>query len=82
MSTFHEQSRSFEVTNRYLTKTLTGLSHLFLVATVDTTVLLNNEITMVKLKMSLRLTKHHAIKTHWGSGDWFHAFLTSALRGG
>jgi len=36
-------SHSFQV-NDYLTKTLKGLSHLFLVAIVDTTVLPTNEL--------------------------------------
>jgi len=35
----------------------------------------------VKIKLSLYLTKHHAIKTYWGV-DVHHAFLTSALDGG
>jgi hypothetical protein len=36
----------------------------------------------VKAKMSLCLTKHHAMKTHWGVEVYLHAFLTSALHGG
>jgi hypothetical protein len=36
----------------------------------------------VKVKLSLRLTKHHAMKAYWGAEVWLHAFLTSALDGG
>jgi hypothetical protein len=36
----------------------------------------------VKVKLSLCLTKHHAMKTYWGSGGVVHAFLTSVLVGG
>jgi hypothetical protein len=36
----------------------------------------------VKVRLSLRLTKHHAMNTYWGSGDRLHAFLTSAVDGG
>jgi hypothetical protein len=35
--------------------------------------------TYVKVKLSLSLTKHHAIKTYWGVEVYLHAFLTSAL---
>jgi hypothetical protein len=31
------------------------------------------------LKLSLCLTKHHAMKTYWGVEVYLHAFLTSAL---
>jgi hypothetical protein len=36
----------------------------------------------VKLKLSLCLTKHHAMKMYWGVEVWLHAFLISALDGG
>jgi hypothetical protein len=35
-----------------------------------------------KVKLSLCLTKHHAMKTYWGMEVYLHAFLTSALDGG
>jgi len=35
----------------------------------------------VKVKLSLCLTKHHAMKAYWGSSVCLHAFLTSALDG-
>jgi len=34
-----------------------------------------------KVKLSLCLIKHHAIKTYEGAGIYFHAFLTSAPDG-
>jgi hypothetical protein len=34
-----------------------------------------------KVKLSLCLTKHHAMKTYWGMEVQLHAFLTSALDG-
>jgi hypothetical protein len=34
---------------------------------------------MVKVKLSLGLTKHYAMKTYWGVEIWRHAFMTSAL---
>jgi hypothetical protein len=37
-------------------------------------------VYIYKVKSSLCLSKHHAMKTYWGSG--LHAFLTSALDGG
>jgi len=36
----------------------------------------------VKVRLSLCLSEHHAIKTHWGVDVWLHAFLTLALDGG
>jgi hypothetical protein len=39
-------THSFEVNDRYLTKTLMGFSHLLLETFVDTTVLPNNELTV------------------------------------
>jgi len=33
----------------------------------------------VRVKLYLSLTKHHAVKTYWGSGGIAHAFLTMAL---
>jgi hypothetical protein len=36
----------------------------------------------VKVKLSLRLTKHHAMKTYWGVEVYLHAFLTLELNGG
>jgi hypothetical protein len=33
----------------------------------------------VSAKLSLCLTKHHTMKTHWGVEVWPHALLTSAL---
>jgi hypothetical protein len=36
----------------------------------------------VKVKLSLCLTKHHAMKTYWGSGGIAPRILTSALDGG
>jgi hypothetical protein len=33
------------------------------------------------LKLSLCLTKHHAVKTYVGMEVWLHPFLTSALDG-
>jgi len=36
----------------------------------------------VKVKLSLCLTKHHAIRTYWGVEVQIHAFLTSAQNGG
>jgi hypothetical protein len=38
--------------------------------------------SQVKVKLSLCLTKHHAMKTYWGSGGIAPAFLTSTLDGG
>jgi len=35
-----------------------------------------------RVKLSLCLTKHDAMKTCWGSGGIFPAFVTSSLRGG
>jgi hypothetical protein len=39
-------------------------------------------VKVKKVKLSLCLTKHHAMKTHWGVEVQLHAFLTSALDGG
>jgi hypothetical protein len=36
----------------------------------------------VKVKLSLCLNKHHAMKAYWGVEVERHAFLTSALEGG
>jgi hypothetical protein len=36
----------------------------------------------VNVKMSLCLTKHHAMKTYWGLEVYLHALLTAALDGG
>jgi hypothetical protein len=36
----------------------------------------------LKIKLSLLLTKHHAMKTHGGVKVQLHAFLTSVLNGG
>jgi hypothetical protein len=36
----------------------------------------------VKVKLSLCLTKHHAMKAYWRKGCIVHTFLTSALDGG
>jgi hypothetical protein len=36
----------------------------------------------VKVKLFLCLTKHHAMKTYWGSGGIAARILTSALDGG
>jgi hypothetical protein len=36
----------------------------------------------VKVKLSLRLTKHQAMKMYWGIEVYLHAFLISALDGG
>jgi len=38
-----------------------------------------NHLGMIRLKSSLCLSKHHTIKTYWGSGGTAH--LTSALEG-
>jgi hypothetical protein len=35
----------------------------------------------LKVKLSLCLTKHHAMKTYWGVEAYLHAFLTQALDG-
>jgi hypothetical protein len=35
-----------------------------------------------KVKLSLCLTKYHAMKTYWGVEVQLHAFLISALDGG
>jgi hypothetical protein len=35
----------------------------------------------VKVKLSLCLTKHHAMKMYWGVEVQLHPFLTSALAG-
>jgi hypothetical protein len=35
-----------------------------------------------KVKLSLCLTKHHAMKTYWGVEVQLHTFFTSALGGG
>jgi hypothetical protein len=35
----------------------------------------------LKVKLSLCLTKHHAMKTSWGVKVWLHAFLTSTVGG-
>jgi hypothetical protein len=40
-----------------------------------------NHFNKVKVKLSLRLTKHHAMKTYWGVEVQLHACLTSALDG-
>jgi hypothetical protein len=37
---------------------------------------------MVKVKLSLCLTKRHTIKMYWGSGGVVPQFLTSVLDGG
>jgi hypothetical protein len=36
----------------------------------------------VKVKLSLCLTKHDAMKAYWGVEVWLPAFLTLALEGG
>jgi hypothetical protein len=36
----------------------------------------------VKVKLSLCLTKHHAMKTYWGVEVYLHEFLAPALDGG
>jgi hypothetical protein len=41
-----------------------------------------NHSAYVKLKLSICLTKHHAMKTYLGVEVQFHAFFTSALHGG
>jgi hypothetical protein len=38
------------------------------------------ECVKIKVKLSLCLTKHHAMKTYWGMEVWLHAFLTSGDR--
>jgi len=38
-------------------------------------------LTLRQIKLSLCLTKHHAMKTYWGVEIQLHAFLTSALDG-
>jgi len=38
-------------------------------------------VTGIKVKLSLSLNKHHAMKTYWGVEVQIHAFLTSALSG-
>jgi hypothetical protein len=40
-----------------------------------------NNSEVIKVKLSLCLTKHHAMKTYWGVEVQLHA-LTSALDGG
>jgi hypothetical protein len=37
---------------------------------------------VVKVKLSLCLTKHHAMKTYWGVEVQLHAFFSWALDGG
>jgi hypothetical protein len=37
---------------------------------------------VIKVKLTLCLAKHHAIKTYWGVEVYLHAFLTLALDGG
>jgi hypothetical protein len=37
---------------------------------------------VIKVKLSLCLTKHHAMKTYGGVKVQFYAFLTSVLDGG
>jgi hypothetical protein len=44
--------------------------------------MLSNMVKVKKEKKSLRLTKHHAMKTYWGVDVQLHVFLTSALDGG
>jgi hypothetical protein len=39
-------------------------------------------LSKVKVKLSLCLTKHHAMKTYWGVEVDLHVFLTLALGGG
>jgi hypothetical protein len=48
----------------------------------NTVALQNNFILKVKVKLSLCLSQHHAMKTYWGVELQLHAFLTSALGGG
>jgi hypothetical protein len=45
------------------------------------TLSLNNYL-QVKVKLSLCLIKHHAMKTYWGVEVMLHAFLISALDAG
>jgi hypothetical protein len=37
------------------------------------------KIIPIVVKLSLCLTKHHAMKTFWGVEVWLHSFLTSAV---
>jgi hypothetical protein len=39
-------------------------------------------LSRIKVKLSLCLTKHHAMKTYWGVEIQLHALLISALDGG
>jgi hypothetical protein len=40
------------------------------------------QLVNIMLFLYFFLTEHHSIEVYWVSGEWLHAFLTSALDGG